>query len=138
MDGRKSEIIDSSFLIALTDESDNFYNEAQSWFKENLKSFLFLTHNFVLCETITRLRRRAGFKLTREFGDKFRHSNLIKIEWIDAPIEKKAWELFQKYADKENLSYVDCLSFAYMKDNKISHALTFDKHFKQVGFISLP
>jgi predicted nucleic acid-binding protein len=91
----------------------------------------------VFSETITWLRYHAGFDTAKKFGEKFRHTKIIKILWIDPGLESRAWEMFLKYSDKE-LSYVDCLSFACMKENRIDYALTFDKHFQQVGFSILP
>ncbi|OGC06939.1 hypothetical protein A2230_07830 [candidate division WOR-1 bacterium RIFOXYA2_FULL_36_21] len=130
--------IDSAFFVALMDKSDKYHKITKDWFSSNADKFIFMTNNFVIAETITFLRCKVGYREAKEFGEKFRHSNLVKTEWMDIYLEKKAWELFQKYADKKDLSYVDCLSFACMKEDRISHALTFDKHFKQVGFTTLP
>ena len=40
---------------------------------------------------------------------------------------------FLKYADKD-FSFVDCLSFAIIEDEKIDYALSFDHHFKLYHF----
>ena len=80
--------VDTSFLIALTDKSDIYYNEAQSFFKEKLGKFILRTHNMIIFETITRLRRRAGFRLTKEFGEEFRHSKLIDVKIVNIGLTK--------------------------------------------------
>lgn len=130
--------VDTSFFIALADKSDKYYENAKICLTDqaNNKSCL-ITSNAVLSETITWLRYRAGFKYAKEFGEKFRLSRILDIIWIDSEIEKKSWEIFLKYADKE-LSYVDCLSFACMKMLKIESALTFDDHFRKVGYLMIP
>lgn len=129
--------VDTSFLIALTDKSDKHADNAQDCFLTRINEGVELfSNNAILSETITWLRYHAGFKYAREFGEKFRHSKIIKTIWIDSDLEKEAWEVFLKYSDKD-LSYVDCLSFACMKTNRINHAFTFDKHFQQVGFNTL-
>lgn len=130
--------IDSSFFVALTDRGDRHFKEAEDCFSSQIKEgILLLTSNFVLAETITRLRYRAGFRYAKEFGEKFRHSKIVETVWVDSHLEEEAWHLFLKYADKE-LSYVDCLSVANVKLSRIDYVLTFDKHFVQVGLSALP
>jgi predicted nucleic acid-binding protein len=44
--------------------------------------------------------------------------------------------LFKKYSDKE-FSFVDCVSFVVMKEQKIKRTYGCDKHFEQMGFVNL-
>ena len=53
--------------------------------------------------------------------------------YIDMTLWWEGWELYNKYTDK-NYSFVDCISFSYMKRENIVNAFAFDKHFKQMGF----
>ncbi|PIS28637.1 VapC toxin family PIN domain ribonuclease [Candidatus Saganbacteria bacterium CG08_land_8_20_14_0_20_45_16] len=130
--------VDTSFLIALIDKSDKYFNDAQDCFKAQVSSgTVLLTSNLVLAETLTWLRYHAGFRYAKEFGEKFRHSKIIKTIWVDQELERTAWEIFLKYSD-QSLSYVDCFSFACMRVDKIDLALTFDRHFQQVGFNVIP
>lgn len=139
--GRKLKnklFIDSSFFIALVDKSDRYHDKAKECFKRLAEEKnLFYTTNFILSETITRLKLRVNHKTAKEFGENFRKSRLINLYWIDQNIEEKGWQLFLKYADKD-FSYVDVLSFVFMLENKITKALSFDKHFRQIGFETLP
>src|SRR5258707_1025182 len=50
---------------------------------------------------------------------------------------EKARHLFFRYADKE-FSFTDCTSFVVMQQLKLKHALTTDRHFKQMGFQTVP
>ena len=130
--------VDTSFFVALTDKSDKHFTEARDCFLSQLgQNTKLVTSNVVFAETITCLRYRAGFKFAKEFGEKFRHSQIIQTVTIDTNLEQEAWRIFLKYRDQE-LSYVDCLSFAYMKHNQLDTALTFDKHFRLAGFTTLP
>lgn len=130
--------IDTGFFIALLDKGDIHFSEAceclQTQVADKIK---LITNNMVLSETITWLRYHAGHKYAKEFGEKFRHTDLVETLWIDSYIESEAWKIFLKYSDQQ-FSYVDCLSFACMKISQISKALTFDKHFKQAGFVVIP
>ena len=48
-----------------------------------------------------------------------------------------AWEFFSQYIDQK-FSYIDCTSFAVMRDLKLTHAFTDDHHFSILGFILVP
>jgi predicted nucleic acid-binding protein len=130
--------INSSFFIALTDKSDIHFSEAEELFLNQINNYNeIFTTNLVISETITRIRYRAGFRFAKEFGEQFRSSKIIKTIWVNEEIDKEAWKIFIKYSDK-SLSYVNCVSIAFIKIKKIEHVFTFDKHFKQVGLIVLP
>lgn len=45
-------------------------------------------------------------------------------------------DLFEQRPDKE-WSLVDCISFGVMQDEKLTEALTGDRHFEQAGFVAL-
>lgn len=45
--------------------------------------------------------------------------------------------MFTRYDDKA-VGMVDCTSFAIMEQLRLTEAFTFDRHFKQVGFQTLP
>jgi predicted nucleic acid-binding protein len=44
-----------------------------------------------------------------------------------------AWELRKQFQDKPGISFTDLTSMAIMRDLGISHVLTADEHFIQVG-----
>jgi predicted nucleic acid-binding protein len=50
---------------------------------------------------------------------------------------KKAWDIFDNFQDK-NFSFIDCSSFAVMKELNIQKAFAFDRHFEQFGFEIIP
>jgi predicted nucleic acid-binding protein len=57
----------------------------------------------------------------------------IKILVPQEDIIDQAWTIFQKYHDQE-FSFVDCISFATMKELRLGKVFAFDKHFKIMGF----
>jgi len=64
-------------------------------------------------------------------------SRIIDIVHVAPEIESQAWEIFKKYSDK-SFSFTDCTSFAIMQQLEINQAFTFDSHFIQFGFQTLP
>jgi predicted nucleic acid-binding protein len=61
----------------------------------------------------------------------------VEIVHIEQAIDKEAWELLEKYLDKE-WSLVDASSFLVMRRFGMTQVLTGDHHFDQAGFIRLP
>jgi uncharacterized protein len=55
----------------------------------------------------------------------------------DEQLFSEGVEIFKRHSDKE-WSLTDCISFATMKRLKINTAFTFDVHFRQAGFNTIP
>ena len=45
--------------------------------------------------------------------------------------------MFFQYQDKA-FSFIDCTSFVVMREARLTHALTTDVHFRQMGLRTLP
>jgi predicted nucleic acid-binding protein len=91
----------------------------------------------VIDETLTLLRVHCGHRVAVSFRNVLEASRLLRVLWITETLEKAAWEIFEKHADKE-FSFTDCTSFAMMKAEAIRNVFTFDQHFSQYGFESVP
>jgi uncharacterized protein len=65
---------------------------------------------------------------------------IIRIERITPERFSSSWELRTKYLDKPAISFTDFTSMNIMKELKISHVLSQDEHFIQVGmgFLRVP
>lgn len=68
--------------------------------------------------------------------NKLEKSNIVDVIEFNQELYDAGWQLFEERADK-NWGIVDCISFVVMQKNKISEALTADKHFEQAGFTKL-
>ncbi len=88
-------------------------------------------------ETITLLRIHCGHKVAVAFRRTLETSNLVNVFWVTQTLEKAAWKIFEKHADK-NFSFTDCTSFAVMEAEAIRNVFTFDQHFAQYGFAMVP
>jgi hypothetical protein len=102
--------------------------------------YFFVTSNFVLDETFSLLRYDAGHKRAIEFGHEIKYLETIRkiqVCYINQSLMYNAFDLFEKYSDKD-FSFTDCTSFILMEKLNINEAFSFDKHFEQYKFIRLP
>jgi predicted nucleic acid-binding protein len=130
--------VDTSAFVALEDADDE-HHEAALQFQTSLlpRVTRFVTTNFVLDETYTWLRMNIGHAKAVEFGGRVKDSKLLQVQHISEEIERRAWDIFCRYDDKD-FSYTDCTSFALMQLLALDTAFAFDQHFRQFGFVCLP
>lgn len=129
-----SLFLDTSFIIALEDADDQNHNNAMLyWRKFRKKPCKLVTTSYVFDETVTLLKKRLGFAKAADVGKKLLESSLVEMMHISQEDFIKGWETFLKHKDK-GYSFTDCLSFLMMEKMNIKKALTFDEHFRQIGF----
>ncbi|QGP92783.1 23S rRNA-specific endonuclease VapC20 [Neomoorella glycerini] len=138
--GGKKELlfIATSAWIALYDQDDAFHKDAVSFFTpDNLRArkLIPVTTNFIFDEVYTYFCRNHSAAVT--IGQSLKASKILKLLRIEEADEAKAWEIAQKYADKD-FSYTDCTSFAVMQRLNCHKAFAFDNHFRQMGFEVFP
>ena len=137
-DANLNVFVDTSAFLAIKNRRDSLHKEALALKQRVLDTGKSLvTSDYVLDESYTIIRLRAGHRLAVEFGEELRASDLIRIEYLTPEVIEDAWSLFKRFADKE-FSFTDCTSFALMERLKINSAFTFDIHFKQYGFYVFP
>jgi uncharacterized protein len=94
-----------------------------------------ITSNYVLVETFALMQNRLGMEVVRVFQEDI--VPLFDIRWLDAATLAVATGVLLS-AGRKKLSLVDCSSFEVMRRGGIRRALTFDWHFREQGFESLP
>lgn len=102
-----------------------------------------VTTDYVLDETVTRLFSRVPFASARRFCEAiFEASRLgqLDIEHVTPERLQSAWRMRLKYRDKTDISFTDMTSFVVMRELGISQVITWDAHFEHVGlgFRKLP
>ena len=129
---------DTGAWCALYDRSDIHHARASAFLQE-LKSqkTQLITSDYVLDESLTLLRFRAGHKEAVDLGKWVLQSPLVKLINVDEKIWQAAWDVFVRYDDKE-FSFTDCTSFAIMRQLGLLNAFAFDHNFEQAGFVMLP
>ncbi|KKS98211.1 MAG: PilT domain-containing protein [Candidatus Gottesmanbacteria bacterium GW2011_GWA2_43_14] len=132
-----SVFIDSSFFKALIDEDDDFYISALAIYQKLInEKALLITTNFILDETLTLIRSKAGLEKVLSFRETILDMrSVLKIVRVLASDESGAWKWFTE--NWSRLSFTDCTSFAVMKRLAIDRAATFDSHFSKAGFTIL-
>ena len=130
--------IDTSAFLALKNKKDAHHEHAVKIAEYVVSQTLQkgITTDYILDETYTLIKMRAGSFAAIQFGEEIRSGARLHIMNVDALLQDRAWLLFKKYSDKE-FSFTDCTSFAVMKEMKLRNAFAFDKHFTQAGFTLL-
>lgn len=125
--------VDTSGWVALFVKNDKNHKKAVSIF-EDIKSSktLIYTSDYCIDETITTIMVRGGHRQSVFAGGALFTSEIIKIVHVSPDYFQSAWELYQKYKDKE-FSFTDVTSFVIMKDIDIRKAFAFDREFLQAG-----
>jgi predicted nucleic acid-binding protein len=104
-----------------------------SW--KNQKGMSYTT-DYVLDETFTLLFRRLSFteaKRSLDVIDFAIKEGYLRLERITAERFEKAKSLRIKIQDKPRISFTDLTSMVVMAEVGITHILTQDDHFAQVG-----
>ena len=133
-----SVFVDTSGFVAFALRHDDKHRPAKSCFERLLaEREPMVTSDWVFGETVSFIRRRAGYRAAREAGERMRKSPSLEIISADAEVVERAWDQFVGY-HFDDLSLVDCVSFVLMRARRIRKAFTFDRHFAEAGFDLLP
>lgn len=81
---------------------------------------------YILAETLNGLNERAGSKLADEFLSRLEENERFQVRHTKAGQFADAKALFRRY---ENLSFVDSIIVAYMRDEGVEYLYSFDEDF---------
>ncbi len=133
-----SLFLDAKFVIALQISDDQHHDDAVRYWQTLIESRLSLvTTSYVVDEIVTFLNNRRQHDKAVKIGNDLLTASRIQIVHVGEPLFYEAWDYFAQHADK-TYSLTDCISFVLMARLAISQALTFDRHFVQAGFETLP
>jgi len=126
--------LDTSGLIALSDEKDKNHIRAKAYLKEKVqKGARFVVGKNILAEYTDGVTKRIGKEKGIEELDRIYNSKLLVIEAFSERDWDKALRYFRKYKDQQ-IDLTDCLSFVIMERLDMKTAFTFDNDFKTHGF----
>lgn len=132
--------VDSGAWIALFNTRDQHHTDARVIYSElGQKQTRILTTDYVLDESVTRLRYDAGYPPANRFLETIERAEGTKdlvVARIDESVFEQAKRLFRQYSS-ERLSFTDCTSFVVCQSLEISAAFAFDRHFPIMGITLL-
>ncbi len=124
--------VDTSFVLALINERDQYHNQAEA-LSHKFDSSPLVTTNAVLLE--------IGNAMAQDFREEavavinlLRSSTRVEVVGLDERLFDKGLEVYERYGDK-TWGLVDCISFVVMQESGIAEVLTFDGDFTQAGFV---
>ncbi|MHB1868473.1 MAG: type II toxin-antitoxin system VapC family toxin [Nitrososphaerales archaeon] len=133
--------VDSSALKANYDAGDDYHEQAAELMgkiatrETDVSSFI--TTDYVLDEAVTLTRFAHSHRRAVELADATLGSKFMRVVYTDEGLFSDGMRIFKQHSDKE-WSLTDCVSFAAMKKFGIRTAFTFDAHFRQFGFATIP
>lgn len=134
--GSRFILVDTSAFFAIADKSDRHHAAALDFVGSNERPLV--TTDLITVETLNLVQARLGNFHALRLGKRLLHSELIMTLRVSTEDMRNAWEVFQRYRDKE-FSFTDCTCFVLMERMGIDTAFAFDIHFRQYGrFTVLP
>lgn len=126
--------IDTSFIIALSIETDPHHAIAKSWAEHIAKNkHHMMTHQGILLEIGNVFAKPPWRKTALELITFLQHDPTIKIVSISTLLLNEAIQLFVSQHEK-SWRMTDCLSFTVMRQSNLETALTANQHFAEAGF----
>lgn len=133
--------VDSSALKANYDSGDDYHPKAEGFMRKiaarETDVTSFVTTDYVLDEAVTLTRFAHSHGKAVELAEATLGSKFVRMVYCDEELFSEGMKVFKQHSDKE-WSLTDCVSFSTMKKLTINTAFTFDAHFKQAGFATLP
>ena len=125
---------DSLFFIALLNERDQFHAAARAL--AAARPLDIVTTRWILAEVADALaaapwRERASVFLHRAVANPY-----LRVVQDSDRLFDCGLGLYQQRKDKD-WSLTDCISFTVIADERLTDALTGDRHFEQAGFMAL-
>lgn len=121
---------DTSGLFALFNPKDDNHNAALEWFKIMRPKLIFT--DYIVDELLALALSRGNKEFALTISKRVRA--LAGIKKITEEDFYKAWEVFDKYQDKD-WSLTDCTSYIFTGRSGIKKAFAFDPHFDQFGHV---
>ena len=129
--------LDTSFIAALINRRDQYHDKAKALFPRVEKARGVLSTEAILIEVGNLLSRSD-----RNVADEFLQCCLAKrgatlanltIIPVDTALLSRGLELYRSTPDKQ-WALTDCISFVVMRENRLTDAVTSDRHFTQAWF----
>jgi predicted nucleic acid-binding protein len=132
---RRSILVDSGALLAMTDPRDRYAAAARRFLEETSDAF-YVVPDTVFSEAMTLIKARLGAAAAVSVGYRLQESTLFQLRHLESADHDAAWQIFARYVDKD-WSYVDCSILALAQRQGIGEVFAFDHHFDQMVALGL-
>ena len=135
MPQRRTILVDSGALFAMTDPRDRYAAAARRFLEETTDAF-YLVLDTVFSEGMTLIKARLGAAAAVSVGSRLHESTLFQLCYLEPADRRATWQVFTRYTDKD-WSYVDCSILAIAQRQGIDEVFAFDHHFDQMIALGL-
>jgi predicted nucleic acid-binding protein len=125
---------DTFFFVAMLDATDHHHGSVLAHMAEN--DDFYITTRWILVETGNALGGSKFRSQTAKFLLDIEQNPDVKIVEPSDDLYQQGLRLYASRPDK-SWSLTDSISFAVMKEQSLTEALTLDRHFAQAGFVPL-
>jgi uncharacterized protein len=134
----REAFVDASAWIAVVSQRDQYHVAGVEIYSRLVREKRpLVTTNLVVAEAHIAIRRLSGFDAAARFLESIHQTLRLQLVYSDPELELVAERILRQFRDHE-LSLVDAVSFAVMRQRQITEALTFDRHFTLAGFSKVP
>jgi uncharacterized protein len=127
--------VDTSGLYALLSANDPEHQRATDFWQGLLGAEEEVaTHNYVNVEATALVQRRLGLAAVADLAEVLAPAT---IQWVDSELHQAALATLLAMG-RRNLSFVDVVSFEFMRRRGIRQAFAFDTDFRVAGFELVP
>jgi predicted nucleic acid-binding protein len=124
--------VDTSGLYAVLDSASDTHARARlAWAEILERGEPLVTTSYVVVECLALAQRRLGFEAARLIPDAL--VPVMDIVFVTSEMHARAQEAWLA-ARRRDLSLVDLVSFAYMREQRLERVFGSDAHFSQQGF----
>ncbi|HEX9988570.1 MAG TPA: PIN domain-containing protein [Chloroflexia bacterium] len=124
--------VDTGALFAYAVPDDEHHKIAQQWVRQNRVPLI--TTDYIIDEILTLLRARKQSARATQIGELLFGGRLAKLYYLAEDDILASWQVFRTYSDKE-WSFTDCTSKVVIDKLRLTHAFSFDQHFRQFGAV---
>jgi len=125
-----------AWLVLANDRDPAFASVSKLRSDSSGRAGAWVTTDYILDETFTRLFAGAPFPQARRFAEAILRAaelGLVEIERVTSERFQAAWEMRLRYRNKPRISFTDFTSFVVMKELGLTNVVSGDAHFEHAG-----
>jgi len=128
--------LDTSFVVARFSPHDQYHQRVRKLAARVRDCRELWTTEAILLEIAAAFAAPAQRHLAVRTWDDFHSERRCRLVAVSGGLLERAMDLFRNRPDKA-WSLTDCTSFVLMAEQRLTDALTCDRHFTQAGFCAL-